>query len=428
MVTATCKGVSALLRVEVASPRADDIVIEPMNESLHVGEEIRLEATPHDKRGWPVYRSVAWQSADPEIAAITPEGAIAGRAPGTVRITAGLDDARASIVIPVLPPRVAAVDIADPPTSVLVGRSFTLTATALDGANAPLPGRAIQWSSSDVRVAVVTGDGHVAALTPGSVVLTATSEGVRASVRIGVATEAPAPASGLEPNLRPPPRRRSRRTQRRALTLGGGVLAAGLLWAVLRPSSNDDGAQPARAATAPPAGYVAPAAGIDTARASVAATIVTIAPRPTRALRPDAALRLSAEIRDAGGHAVADAPVAWSSSDSTVVAVNATGRIVALQPGRAQIVAASGAGRDSVMITVRKPGVRVPVAASIAIDRRVAARGAGRRLDRHPSGGAGSAGRYAERRGDHLGVEQPADRFGRRAHRRRPGARARHRH
>ena len=239
MVTATCKGVSALLRVEVASPRADDIVIEPMNESLHVGEEIRLEATPHDKRGWPVYRSVAWQSADTEIAAITPQGAIAGRAPGTVRITAVLDEARASIVIPVLPPRVAAVDIADPPTSVLAGRSFTLTATALDGANAPLPGRAIQWGSSDVRVAVVTGDGHVAALTPGSVVLTATSEGVRAWVRIGVAAEAPAPATGLEPNLRPPPRRRSRRAQRRALTLGGGVLAAGMLWAALRPGPTE---------------------------------------------------------------------------------------------------------------------------------------------------------------------------------------------
>ena len=85
---------------------------------------------------------------------------------------------------------------------------------------------------------------------------------------------------------------------------------------------------------------------------------MTIAPRPTRALRPEAALKLSAEIRDAGGRAVEDAPLAWSSSDSTVVAVNATGRIVALRPGRAHVVAASGAGRDSVMITVRKPGAR----------------------------------------------------------------------
>ena len=299
---------------------------------------------------------------------MTPQGAIAGRAPGTVRITAALDDARASIVIPVLPPRVAAVDIADPPTSVIAGRSFALTATALDGANAPLTGRAIQWSSSDVRVAVVTGDGHVAALTPGSAVLTASSEGVRASVRIGVAADVPAPA--LEPNLRPPPRRRSRRPRRRALVLGGGVIAAGVLWTLLQPDFRDGDPRSARATSGPAAGYAGPGAGVDTAVVSaVAAPIVAIAPRPTRALRPDATARLTAEVRDAAGRLLEGAPVVWSSSDSTVAGIDAAGRLVARRPGRAQIVAASGAGRDSVVITVRKPGASVPVVASIAIDR-----------------------------------------------------------
>ena len=132
-------------------------MIEPVNEPLHAGDEIRLEATPRDKRGWPVYRPVTWHSADPEVAAVTPDGAIAGRMPGTVRITAALDDARASIVIPVLPARVAAVDIADPPASVVAGRSFALAATPLDRMHGPLPGRAILWSTSDVAVAVVTG-------------------------------------------------------------------------------------------------------------------------------------------------------------------------------------------------------------------------------------------------------------------------------
>ena len=89
-------------------------MIEPLVEPLQVGEEIRLDATARDKRGWPVYRPVTWSSADERIAEVTPQGTIAGRTPGTVRLTAALDDARASIVIPVLPPRVAAVDIVDP--------------------------------------------------------------------------------------------------------------------------------------------------------------------------------------------------------------------------------------------------------------------------------------------------------------------------
>ena len=78
VVTATCKNVSARLRVDVTAPKADDIVIEPLHEPLQAGEEIRLDATPRDKHGWPVYRPVTWRSADERIAEVTPSGTIAG--------------------------------------------------------------------------------------------------------------------------------------------------------------------------------------------------------------------------------------------------------------------------------------------------------------------------------------------------------------
>ncbi|HUR95131.1 MAG TPA: Ig-like domain-containing protein [Gemmatimonadales bacterium] len=362
IVTATCKGITALLRVEVASPRADDIVIEPMNEPLHAGDEIRLEATPKDKRGWPVYRQVSWRSADPEVAAVTEHGTIAGRRPGTVRITAALDDARASIVIPVLPPRVSAVDIVEPPTSVAVGGSFVLAATPLDHTGAPLPRRAVLWSTSDVSVAMVTSEGWVAALRPGSVVLTAACEGVRASVRIGVTAALPPAAE--EEKARPPSRRRSRRARRRVLLAGAGAFAAGALWLWLRPTRPAE-PDPAAEASAPaPSGYVSSKSGVDTAPSSS----VSITLRPTRALRPDSALRLTAQVKDAAGRPVEGAPLAWTSGDSTIARVDrTTGRVVAVRPGRVQIVAASGAGRDSVVIAVRRPGVRVPTVASITI-------------------------------------------------------------
>ena len=254
-----CKEVTALLRVEVAPPRADDIVIEPMSEPLHVGDEIRLEATPKDKRGWPVYRPVTWHSADPAVAAVTPHGTIAGLASGTVRISAALDDARASLVIPVLPPRVVAVDIVDPPTSVVAGRTFVLTATPLDHANNPLPRRAVVWTTSDVNVALATSEGWVAALRPGAVVLTATCEGVRASVRIGVVAE-PAPLP-LEPAQRPASRRRSRRGRRRGVLAGLAIVAAGLVWLSVRPGTVTDPPSAGRRA----AGYAAGGVGVDTA-------------------------------------------------------------------------------------------------------------------------------------------------------------------
>ncbi len=360
LLTAVCKGVTALLRVEVVAPKADDIVIEPVNEPLHAGDEIRLEATPRDKRAWPVYRPVTWHSADPEVAVVTPDGAIAGRMPGTVRITAALDDARASIVIPVLPARVAAVDIADPPASVVAGRSFALAATPLDRMHGPLPGRAILWSASDVAVAVVTGDGLVAALRPGSVSLTATCEGASASVRVTVM----APAAPLPPPPPGPaaPRRRSRRSRRRRLVaaIAAVVLLDAALWFLpRRPPADTPAPRPAQ-----PMGYAASGIGVD--RAAPAAVVITR--RPVGALRRDSVVQLAAEVRDSAGRTVPGAAVAWSSRDTTIARVDpATGIVRALHVGRTAIVASSGERRDSALIVVRRRGAASPPVASVNV-------------------------------------------------------------
>jgi uncharacterized protein YjdB len=355
IVTATCKNVSARLRVDVSPPRADDIAIEPLLEPLQAGEEVRLDATPRDKHGWPVYRPVAWSSADDRIAEVTPGGTIIGRAPGTVRLTAAVDDARASIVIPVLPPRVVTVDIADPPSALTVGQTVTVGATPLDRANTPLPGRPIAWSSSDPSVVAVTEAGRLTALRPGSAVLTATCEGVRAILRIGVAAPALPPPAGEQTGPLVVPRRRSRRTRRRALLAGGVVLAGGGLWLMLRPVPLAD-----RGGAAPTA-YAGGAVGVDTA--TPAAVVIT--QRPTRSLRPDSSISLAA---DTAGRVMAGAPIVWSSSDSTIARVDrATGRVRAIRSGRTLVAASSGTGRDSVVISVRRAGARVPPVGSILI-------------------------------------------------------------
>lgn len=357
MVTATCKNVSARLRVDVSPPRADDIVIEPLLEPLQAGEEVRLDATPRDKHGWPVYRPVAWSSADERIAEVTAGGTILGRAPGTVRLTAAVDDARASIVIPVLPPRVVTVDIADPPSGLTVGQTIRVGATPLDRVNAPLPGRPIAWSSSDPSVVAVTEAGELTAIRPGSAVLTASCEGVRAILRIGVAAPPQPPA----PDQARPlvvPRRRSRRARRRALLAGATVLAAGGAWVVLRPGPLDD------RAGAAPAAYTGGEVAVDTATP----VAVVITRRPVRSLRPDSATTLVAEARDAAGRVLPGVGIAWSSSDSTIASVDrGSGRVRAIRPGRVLVAASSGTGRDSVVISVRRAGARSPSVGSILI-------------------------------------------------------------
>ena len=221
--SASSKGVSAKHRVEVSPPRADEIEIAPADEPLRVGDEIRLEATARDKRGWPVTRPITWRSDDPSVAEVTPHGSIAGHAPGTVRLTCFLDDTEASIVLPVLPPKVAVVVLGEAPATVAVGGTFLLTATALDRRNQPLVRRGILWTSSDGAVAVVTAEGWVAALRTGTVVLTASCEGASASVHVAVTVRpaVPSPAPAPAPRTEPVLRRRSRRSRRRRIAGGG---------------------------------------------------------------------------------------------------------------------------------------------------------------------------------------------------------------
>ena len=356
-ITATCKGVSAGLRVEVASPRGDEIVLGPLTRAVGVGDEIPLDAVACDKRGRPVDRAVTWQSDDPSVISVTPGGALLARQTGFTRLTALLDDARASIVIPVLPARVTAIRIADAPATLVAGNTLLLTATPVDRWGGPLADRPILWSSSDIKVAVVTAGGWVHTLRSGPVVLTATCEGVSESVRLTVGVPDPPAAVVPEPRAAKHRRpRRHRRWRRALLAVAGAAVAGGVVWSLRRQPAASDSAAVREPAAAEPL----------TVTDSAAPASVAIVRKPGRALYPDSSTRLVAEVRDLSGRPVPGAGVVWRSGDPKVVRVDSsTGRARALRPGRTQVLASSGAWRDSAWLVVRPP---LRAAASIAID------------------------------------------------------------
>jgi uncharacterized protein YjdB len=389
LIRAICDGQEGRLRVTVAPPRADAIIMKPVDNTVTVGDEIKLEATPRDKRGRVVARPVTWQSEDDSVATVSLDGVLVARAAGTIRITAELDEARSGVSVTVLPPRVAAVHISAPPESVITGESFALTATPLDRWAGPLPERTVSWSVSDVNIALVTAGGWVIARNPGLVVLTAICEGVSASVSVSVVEHPVEPLPEVHPpaprvtagvsDSRPwelppeplvPEPRRSRSRRGWTVVAGAAFLIAGGSWLV--GSRNQPGVEtPPESAVAPDSTPVAepdlqPAA-FALAPESKPPSSVTITQRPGAPLAVGSTTSLAAEVRDAGGSLLAGASVGWLSSNPSVVSVDSTtGAIRALGPGRADVIAVAGPSRDSTRIIVRSASKETPATADPA--------------------------------------------------------------
>jgi hypothetical protein len=78
----------------------------------------------------------------------------------------------------------------------------------------------------------------------------------------------------------------------------------------------------------------------------------------TAELQPGDTLRLSATIVAARGFAFSDRPIEWSTSDSTIAAVDANGRIVALSEGSSGVLAQYRGLRITALVAVLDPAWR----------------------------------------------------------------------
>ena len=377
------------------------ISVLPPPATLETGDSFMLVALLLGERGTPLPgRAVQWATDTPEVLRVDgSKGVATAVAPGSARLTAMCEGIRARLQVQVASPvvdetdaladaGVVAIQVSAPPKSVKAGDSFVLTATPVDYRGGFLLGRTVQWSTSDVGVAIVTASGWVATLGPGSVVLQASCEGASASVSFNVGEAAPAPKRVRPPlakprEFRPMPepeehrqfrRRRGSRSRPIRLLAGsvGVLLLIPVVWLYggLREVVLDRSKQSASVSVQ----------GVDgeafrlTPNEPVAAILrgapasVTIGRRSRRPLLPGASTRLVAEVRDLAGRSVPGSSVSWSSTDPGVAKIDsASGLVIAVRPGRARVVAASGELRDSAVIVVRRPAEEPPAAAAVSI-------------------------------------------------------------
>jgi trimeric autotransporter adhesin len=189
-VAASVEGKSAVAQIRVAPVAAVAVRVSPSSRDLTVGQTAQLKAEPLDAQGAVLSgRAVAWSSSRLSVATVSQTGAVTALSPGTAIITATVEGKSGVAGVTVAPAAVASVGVSPTSATLVVGETVQLEAQPRDASGRPLAGRAVTWSTNRPNVATVTSTGVVAAVSPGTATVTASSEGRSGAATIAV--EAP---------------------------------------------------------------------------------------------------------------------------------------------------------------------------------------------------------------------------------------------
>ncbi len=270
----------------------------------------------------------------------------------------GGDSGTPAIVGPVA---VATVEVSPSQQSVTAGHTVTLSATTRDASGAVLASRAVGWSSSAPAVASVSPAGVVSALSGGSAVITATSEGKSGTAAIVVP---PVVVTLFIDSIQPrlwvgrtvqltfqvrdpagfPVAGRAPQWSSSAPTIVA-ISSAGILTGVAAGSANITGVVDGQSATRAVFAVAIPPA------------VVSLQPE-TATLPRGADYALSARVADIDGNALPGHSVTFQSADASVATVSAQGVVRPIANGSVAIVATvDGKEQATSRITVVDPRV-----------------------------------------------------------------------
>ena len=161
------------------------VLLTPTTLSLRVGGSGALSAVALDGSGNQLPgRTIAWTSSNSAVAAVGPGGVVTAMAPGAAQITATVEGRAASAQVTVAP-AVGRVQVTAPPT-IDLGEAVSFTAQVFDTQNGVIPNATVIWATSNEAIASVSAAGLVTGRSPGSVMITATSENIPGSVNVVV--------------------------------------------------------------------------------------------------------------------------------------------------------------------------------------------------------------------------------------------------
>jgi alpha-tubulin suppressor-like RCC1 family protein len=190
-------GAVATVTVGPAGQTSGDSVV-----SAVAGSQLQLSATPKDIDGNSLTGHViAWSTSDSTVSTVSPTGILSVLKAGTATITATSEGKSGSLRITGNLASVASIKLSGM-WPFAANATSRFSAELRDANGSVLTDRVISWASSAPSVATTAQDGTLTGVAAGTTTITATSEGISASVVITV-TAAPAAAKLIL--LTPPP-------------------------------------------------------------------------------------------------------------------------------------------------------------------------------------------------------------------------------
>jgi trimeric autotransporter adhesin len=360
-ITATSEGKSGSATVTVTLVPVGNVAIAPTTLTLTPLQKKTLVATVTDPSGNVLTnRPVAWSSDNDLIATVSQSGEVTGVLPGTAKITATSGGKSASAAVTVTLTPVGTVTVDPSSLALTVGKTGTLTATVRDANGTELANRPVSWSSSDTRIATVSG-GVVTAVAPGSATITATSEGKSGSAAVTVGA-APVGSVTVTPSSRTLVAGEGTTLSAQVKDANGNVMQdAQVTWSSssteIAAVSSSGAVTTSLAGTATITATSGNRSGTATITVNPGAVAsVSLSPK-TGSVKVGATGQLTATAVDSKGNVVSGRTFTWTSSNTnnaTVVAGNPSslGLVTGKKPGTTTITVKVDGRQDTAAVTV----------------------------------------------------------------------------
>lgn len=176
-ITATSEGKSGTAKVAVIEEPVASVTVSPNPASVQEGSTLQLGAIPRDADGNVLLdRPFTWASSDQSIATVSGDGIVTGVKVGTVTITATTGGVSGTSDVTVTSAVEGNVVIIPADTTLFVSQETDLQGLVIGSDGVAREDNSLIWKSDAPLVAKVSGDGHIAALLPGSATITASTD------------------------------------------------------------------------------------------------------------------------------------------------------------------------------------------------------------------------------------------------------------